>query len=161
GLAPESCRQFRINPICRTYPSSERRSGCFVKPVEWHGGHCSVVAQSVDELAKGMMLRELLRADSTDEEDRCRPSGTDNETNQLDGLGITPLQIVDDQQTWTVGDDDRSAHNIEQPLALSQVAGLVPSRWLGSIEEFGQETSKLVPPDCVERVDVAPESIRS
>src|SRR4030095_6227405 len=107
-----------------------------------------------------MMLWELLRADSTDEEDRCGPCGTDNETDQLDGLGITPLQIVDDQQTRTVGDDDGSAHSIEQPLALSPVARTAPSRWpRGRVVEFGQETSEFRPPDRVERVDVAPESL--
>jgi hypothetical protein len=60
----------------------------------------------VDELAKRMMVGQLLRADGTDAEDRCCPCGTDNETDQLDGLGITPLQIADDQQTRTVGDND-------------------------------------------------------
>ena len=108
-----------------------------------------------------MMLGELLRAGGTDEEDRCRPCGTDNETDQLDGLGITPLQIVDDQQTRTGGDDDGSAHGIEQPLALSQVARPAPSGWLRSIVEFGHETSELGPPDCIERVDLAPERLRS
>ena len=68
------------------------------------------------------MLSELLRTDSADDEARCRPSRADNETYQLDGLGVTPLQIIDDQQTRTVGDDDSSAHSIEQSLALSQVA---------------------------------------
>ena len=119
------------------------------------------MAQSVDESDEGMMLGDLLRADGTDDEDRCRLSGTDDEADQLDGLGVTPLQIVDDQQTRAVADDDGSAHSIEQPMALSQVARPARSGWLGSVEEFGQETSELGPPDRVERVDVAPESIRS
>jgi hypothetical protein len=34
---------------------TEPRRGGFVERVEWHGGHWPVVAQSVDELAKGMM----------------------------------------------------------------------------------------------------------
>ncbi len=107
------------------------------------------------------MFRDLLRADGTDDEDRCRLSGTDNETDQLDGLGVTPLQIVDDQQARAVADGDGSVHSIEQPMALSQVARLARSRWLGIVEEFGQEASELGPPDRVERVDVAPKSIRS
>ena len=89
------------------------RGGGFVKRVEWHSRHCPVVAESVDELVKGMMLWELLRADGPDEEDRCRPPGTDNETDQADRLGVTPLQVVDDQQTRTVGGADGSAHRIE------------------------------------------------
>ena len=48
------------------------------------------------------MLWDLLAADSTHDEDRCRLSGTDDETDQFDGLGVTPLQIVDDQQTRAV-----------------------------------------------------------
>ena len=76
------------------------------------------------------MLWDLLRADSTDDEDRCRLSGTDNETDQLNGLGVTPLQIVDDQQTRAVGDHDGSGYSIEQPMALSQVARLFgPDGW--------------------------------
>src|SRR5262249_26234205 len=106
-----------------------------------------------------MMLWDLLRADSTDDEDRCPLSGTDNETDQLNGLGVTPLQVVDDQQERAVGDDDGSAYSIEQPMALSDVARLFRSRWLGNVAEFGQETSKLGPPDRVERVDVASDSI--
>ena len=107
------------------------------------------------------MLWDLLPADSTDDEDRCRMSGTDNETDQLNGLGVTPLQIVDDQQTRAVASDDGSAYSIEQPMALSHVARLFRSSWLGNVAEFGQETSELGPPDRVERVDVASESIRS
>jgi hypothetical protein len=91
------------------------------------------VAQGVDESNEGMMLWDLLRADSTDDEDRCRLSGTDDETDELDGLGVTPLQIVDDQQAWAVAGDHGSAHSIEQPMALSQVARLARSRWLGSV----------------------------
>ena len=68
------------------------------------------------------MLWDLLPPDSTDDEDRCRMSGTDNETDQLNGLGVTPLQIVDDQQARAVADDDGSAHSIEQPMALRHLA---------------------------------------
>src|SRR5262245_38461105 len=107
------------------------------------------------------MLRALLRADSTDDEHRCRWAGMDNETDQLNGLGITPLQIVDDQQARAVAGEDGSAHSIEQPITLSRVARLARPGWLGSVEKFGQQTSKLGPPDRVERVDVASESIRS
>ena len=103
----------------------------------------------------------MTTADSTDDEDRCRPSATDNETDQLNGLGVTPLQIVDDQQAQAFADDDGSSHSIEQAMTLSQVARLARSRWLGSVAEFGQKTSELSPPDRVERVDVASESIRS
>jgi len=46
-------------------------------------------------------------------------------------------------------------------MALSHVARLFRSSWLGNVAEFGQETSELGPPDRVERVDVASESIRS
>ena len=106
-------------------------------------------------------MGDLLPADSTDDEDWCRLSGTDNETDQLNGLGVTPLQIVDDQQARAVAGDDGSAHSIEQSMALSRVARLARPRWLGSVEEFRQETSELGPPDRVERVDVASESIRS
>ena len=78
----------------------------------------------------------------------------------FDGLGVAPLQIVDDQQTRAVADDG-PAHGIEQPMALSQVARPARCRWLGSLEELGEETSELGPPDRAQRVDVAPESIRS
>ena len=88
----------------------------------------------------------------------CR--GVDDETDQFDGLGVTPLQIVDDQQTRAVADDG-PAHCIEQPMALSQVARADRCGWLGSLEELGEETSELGPPDRAQRVDVAPESIRS
>src|SRR5215510_4428577 len=108
-----------------------------------------------------MLLWDLLPARRTDDEDWRRPSGTDNETDQLNGLGVTPLQIVDDQQARAVADKDGSAHSIEQPITLSRVARLNRLRSLGSVEEFGQETSELGPPDGVERVDVASESIRS
>src|SRR5262245_3019919 len=108
-----------------------------------------------------MMRWDLLPADSTDNEDRCRLSGTDHETDQLNGLGITPLRIVNGQQTRAVASHDGSAHSSEQPMALSHVARLFRSSWLGNIAEFWQETSELGPPDRVERVDVASDSIRS
>ncbi|MGH9895949.1 MAG: hypothetical protein ACREA0_28975, partial [bacterium] len=85
-----------------------------------------------------MMLWDLLPPDSTDDEDRCRMSGTDNETDQLNGLGVTPLQIVDDQQTRAVASHDGSAYSIEQPMALSHVARLFRSSWLGNVAEVGQ-----------------------
>src|SRR5262245_24750158 len=108
------------------------------------------------------MLRwDLLPARRTDDEDRRRPSGTDNETDQLNGLGVTPLQIVDDQQARAVAGEDGSAHSIEQPITLSRVARLARPGWPGSVEEFGQESSELDPPDRVERVDLGSESIRS
>jgi hypothetical protein len=119
------------------------------------------VAQGVHESNEGMMLRDLLPPDSTDDEDRCPRSGTDNETDQLNALGVTPLQIVDDQQTRRVASHDGSAYGIEQPMALGPVARLFGSKWLGNVAEFGQETSELGPPDRVERVDVASDSIRS
>src|SRR5215813_12501391 len=108
-----------------------------------------------------MLLWDLLPARRTDDEDWRRPSGTDNETDQLNGLGVTPLQIVDDQQARAVADEDGSAHRIEQSITLSHIARLARPRWLGCVEEFGQETSELDPPDRVERVDLASESIRS
>src|SRR5262245_47053148 len=108
-----------------------------------------------------MLLWDLLPTDSTDDEHRGRVSGTHNETDLLNALGLTPLQIVDDQQSRAVADEDGSAHSIEQPITLSRIARLDRLRWLGSSEEFGQETSELGPPDRVERVDVASESIRS
>ena len=107
------------------------------------------------------MLWDLLPSDSTDNEDRCHMSGTDNETDQINGLGVTPLQIVDDQQTRTVASHDRSAYSIEQPMALSHVDRLFRSSWLGNVAEFGQEANELRPPDRVKRVDVAADSIRS
>src|SRR5262245_25523972 len=108
------------------------------------------------------MLRwDLLPTRRTDDEDWRRPSGMDNETDQLNGLGVTPLQIVDDQQARAVADEDGSAHSIEQPITLSRIARLARPRWLGSVGEFGQKTSEFGPPDRVERVDVASESIRS
>jgi hypothetical protein len=68
-----------------------------------------------------MTLWNLLPSDSTDDEDRCRMSGTGNETDQLNGLGVAPLQIVDDQQTRAVASHDGAAYSIEQPMALSHV----------------------------------------
>src|SRR5688500_19982695 len=53
---------------------------------------------------------------------------------QLNGLGVTPLQIVDDQQTWAVASHDGSAYSVEQPMALSHVAGLFRSSWLGNVD---------------------------
>ena len=79
------------------------------------------------------MLWDLLQADGADDQDRRRLTGTDNEADQLDGLGVTPLQIVDDQQARAVADSDGSVHSIEQPMALCQVARLARSRWLGSV----------------------------
>jgi hypothetical protein len=95
------------------------------------------VAQGVHESDEGMMLWDLLPPGSTDDEDRCRMSGTDNETDQLNGLGVTPLQIVDDEQTRAVASHDGSAYSIEQPMALSHVARPFRSSWLGSAAEFG------------------------
>jgi len=46
-------------------------------------------------------------------------------------------------------------------MALSQVAPAARCRCWGSLEELGEETSELGPPDRAQRVDVAPESIRS
>jgi hypothetical protein len=86
-------------------------------------------------------------------------SGTDNETDQINGLGVTPLQIVDDQQTRAIASHDGSAYSIEQPMALSHIARLFRSSWLGNVAEFGQETSELHPPDHVERVDLVADSI--
>src|SRR5262245_66659505 len=106
-----------------------------------------------------MMLWDLLPPDSADDEHRCRRSGTDNETDQLNGLCVTPLQIIDDQQTRAVASHDGSAYSIEQPMALSHVARLLRSRWLGNVAEFGQETAELGPPDRVQRVDMASDSI--
>jgi hypothetical protein len=71
-----------------------------------------------------MMPGDLLPPDSADDEDRRRISGTDNETDQFDGLGVTPLEIVDDQQTRAATSQDGSAYSIEQPMALSHVARL-------------------------------------
>jgi hypothetical protein len=86
-------------------------------------------------------------------------SGTDDETDQLNSLDITPLQIVDDQQTRAIASHDGSAYSIEQPMALSHIARLFRSSWLGNVAEFGQETSELHPPDHVERVDLVSDSI--
>src|SRR5262249_50727460 len=108
-----------------------------------------------------MTLRDLLPPDSTDDEDRCRMSATDNETDQINGLGVTPLQIVDDQQTRAVASHDGSAYSIKQPMALSHVARLFRSSWLRNVAEFGQETSELCPPDRLERGEVASDSLRS
>ena len=132
--------------------SSSRSSGTVVTALSW--------PKRVDESDEGMMLRDLLRADGTHDEDRCRRSGTDDEADHFDGLGVAPLQIVDDQQTRAVADDG-PAHCIEQPMALSQVARPARCGWRGSLEELGEETSELGPPDRAQRVDVAPESIRS
>src|SRR5262245_47850526 len=107
------------------------------------------------------MLWDLLPPDSTDDEDRCHMSGTDNETDQINGLGVTPLQIVDDQQTRAAASHNGSAYSIKQPMALSHVARLFRSSWLRNVAEFGQETSELCPPDGLERVDVASDRIRS
>src|SRR5262245_51302470 len=160
GLPPESRRQFRINRVFGAYPGGERCSSGFVESVEWRDGHCMVVAQGVDESNERMMLWDLLPARCTDDERGRSLSGTDNETDQLNGLGVTPLQIVDDQQARAVGGEDGSAHSVEQPITLSRVARLARPRRL-CVEEFGQETSELGPPDRVERVDVSSESIRS
>jgi hypothetical protein len=161
GLAPESCRQVLVNRVLSSQPRSERSRGGLIERVEWHGGHCLVVAQRVDESDEGIMLWDLFPADGTDDEDRCRLSGPDNETDQLDRLGVTPLQIVDDQQARAAAADNGSVHSIEQSMALSRLARLARSGWLRCVEEFGQEASELGPPDRVERVDVAPDSIRS
>src|SRR5262245_39405726 len=108
------------------------------------------------------MLRwDLLPARRTDDEDRRRPSRMDNETDQLNGLGVTPLQIVDDQQARAVAGEDGSAHSIEQPITLSRVARLARPRWVGCVQEFGQDTSELGPPDRDEPLDLASDSIRS
>ena len=160
GLRPESCRQYWIDLLGIAEPSGERRGRGFVEPVEGHGGHGLVVAQGVDEFDERMMLWDLLGADGTHDENRCRLPGTDDEADHVDGLGVTPLQIVDDQQTWAVADDG-PAHGIEQPMALSQVARPARCGWRGSLEELGEETSELGPPDRAQRVDVAPEGIRS
>jgi hypothetical protein len=96
GLRPESCRQFEIDRVGIAEPSSERRRRGFVKRLEWHGGHGLVVAQGVDQSDEGMVLWDLLGADGTHDEDRCRLSGTDDEADQFDGLGVAPLQIVND-----------------------------------------------------------------
>ncbi len=112
GLSPESCRQVRIDLLRIAEPSSERRRCGFVEPAEWHGGHGLVVAQRVDESDEGMMLWDLLQADGTHDEDGCRRSGTDDEADHFDGLGVAPLQIVDDQQMRAVADDG-PAHCIE------------------------------------------------
>src|SRR5262249_24073325 len=56
ALRPELGRQFRIDRVSISEPSSERRSRGFVEPVEWHGGHGLVVSQRVDESDEGMML---------------------------------------------------------------------------------------------------------
>jgi hypothetical protein len=133
GLHPESCRELRIDRVGIAEPSSERRRGGLIEPVEGHGGYCLVVAQSVDESNEGMMLWDLLQADGADDQDRRRLTATDNEADHLDGLGVTPLQIVDDQQARAVADSDGSVHSIEQPMALCQVARLARSRWLGSV----------------------------
>ena len=84
-----------------------------------------------------MMLWDLLGADGTDDEDRCRLSGTDDEADHFDGLGVTPLQIVDDQQTRAVADDG-PAHCIEQPMALSQVARPARCGWREASRSSGR-----------------------
>ncbi len=63
------------------------------------------MAQRIDESDEGMMLWDLLGADGTHDEDGCRRSGADDEADHIDGLGVAPLQIVDDQQTRAVADD--------------------------------------------------------
>src|SRR5262245_55648011 len=160
GLHPESRRQFRIDRVSIAEPSSERRCRGFVESVEWHGGYGLVVAQRIDESDEGMMLWDLLRADGTHDEDRCRRSGTDDEADHLHGLGVAPLEIVDDQQTRAIANEGPT-HCIEQPMALTQVVGGDRCRCRGSFEELGEETSELVPPDRAQRFDVATESIRS
>src|SRR5690349_11754389 len=119
------------------------------------------MAQCVHEPNERMMLRDLLPPDSTDDEDRCRICRTDDETDQLNSLGITPLQIVDDQQKRATTSHDGSAYTIEQSMALSHIARLFRSSWLGNVAELGQETSQLHSPDHVERVDLVSDSIRS
>ena len=117
------------------------------------------MAQGVHESNEGMMPRDLIPPDSTDDEDRCHMSRTDDETDQVNRLGITPLQIVDDQQTRATTGHDGSAYSIEQPMALSHIARPLWASWLGNIAKFGQETSEFRPPGHVERVDLVSDSI--
>ena len=102
-----------------------------VEPVERHGGNCSIAFQGLDESDEGMTLRDLLRARSTDDEDRRHMPRADHETDQLDGLSVAPLKIVEDQQARPVAGYDGSACRIEQPVALSQVARLALARLRG------------------------------
>ena len=122
GLAPEPRRQFRIDSVFGTQSGSQRRSRGFVESFERYGGHSGVVAQGLDQSNERMMLWNLLGACGPDDENRYRLGGPDDETDQLDGLGVTPLQIIDDEQTRAVADDDCTAHSVEQPMALSRVA---------------------------------------
>src|SRR5262249_31933240 len=152
SLCPESCRHVRIDFLSTAEPSSERRRRWFVEPLEWHGSHGLVAAQSVDESDEGMLLGGLLQPDGTHDEDWCCRCGTDHEANQVDGLRVAPLQIVDDQQTRAVADEG-PAQRIEQAMALSQVARRARCGCRGSLAELGEETSELGPPDRVQRVD--------
>jgi len=47
--------------------------------------------------------------------------GPDDEADHVDGLGVTPLQVVDDQKARPVVNSQRPTHRIEQPIALCRV----------------------------------------
>jgi hypothetical protein len=101
----------------------------FVEAVEMHRGHDSVLGQRIDEVSKGMALGDLLKTHRPDNQDRCGPRGTGKKTNQLNGLDVAPLKIIDDQQAWTVA-DHCPVHCIEQSMALSQIIRPIQARGL-------------------------------
>ena len=95
------------------------------------------------------------------DDETARMCGTDDEHRSIQSSRHHPLEIVDDQRSAAITGADGSAYSIEQPMALSHVARLFRSGRSGNVSEFGQETSELCPPDRIERVDMAPDSIRS
>lgn len=95
------------------------------------------MTQRIDQSDERVLLRNLLRAHGTDDQDECRLPAPHDEADQLDGLAITPLQIVDDEQARSIADDKSPAHGIAQPMALGRVARGARLQWAEVAAELG------------------------
>ena len=154
-LGPESRSRGRVD---RPFGPQERGEGAgrgLVEAVQWNRGHRLVVAQRLDQSDEGMVLAHLFRANRSDDEDGSPAPRSDDEADRLDGLGVTPLKVVDDDQVRTALGGDRSTHRIEDPMALGHLtARPLVARSLDG-QELREEPSQLCPPDGLQRPDVS------
>ena len=94
----------------------------------------------------------LLGAGGADDEQPRIGRGADEEVEELEGLRIAPLEVVQDQEQWRGAGGDGSCERLEQPAPFPPVrrdsAGNGPI-----VDDLGEQTGDLGPPHRLQPIE--------
>ena len=103
-LRPDPTRDLRVDRSCPGKAGGEPRRVGTVQAVEGQNGHGILSAERLDHAVEWMVLVDLLRAQRPDDQQRRITAGANDVAEQLERVGVAPLQVVDDQQPRAFGD---------------------------------------------------------